>query len=512
MRNTLLIVLDGWGSSPQIEGNAIFNANTPFFNFLIRSYPSTNLNASSVEVGLNWGEMGNSEVGHLNLGSGRVVWQRLALINNAIADKTFFKNETLQKAAQYAQKTGKIHLIGLCSNGGVHSHIDHLWTLLEWAKNKKIKEVFIHVILDGRDTAPKIADKFLKEIEEKLKHYKNAKIASVCGRYFAMDRDKNWDRTQKAFDAIAKGKGTAISSALEGLASAYGKGQRDEFVEPMVVNVGNAPLATVSPEDTVIFFNFREDRARQLTSLFLKNMPTVHFITFTAYSPDLKTEVVFQQVSMKNVLAEVLSAQNLTQVHIAETEKYAHVTYFFDGGRQSPFPGEKYIVVPSCKVKTYDLKPEMSANDIKDQFLKYFQTNKPDFSLINFANGDMVGHTGNFKATIIAVETVDKCLAEIIPIVLKSQTTIIVTADHGNAEEMTRSHGTGEDTEHSTYPVPFIIIDGEKTFSDPGQSVKSDLAVKPAVGVLADVAPTILDIMEITKPVEMTSQSLKGLF
>ncbi|OGD57369.1 phosphoglycerate mutase (2,3-diphosphoglycerate-independent) [Candidatus Berkelbacteria bacterium RBG_13_40_8] len=512
IRPLVLVILDGWGLSPEVSGNAIYSTPTPNFDKLMSLFPITSLHASGEEVGLAWGEMGNSEVGHLNLGTGRVVMQDLPRIDKTIADGTFFKNQELLDAFKFAQANGSnLHLLGLFSAGGVHSHINHLFALLDMAKKQEFSRVFIHLITDGRDTPPQTVLKDLPKLEEKMKSLKIGTIASVMGRYYGMDRDKRWERTEKAFNVLTQANAPKANSALEAINAAYAASKSDEFIEP--VAIANTPR--IAPKDAVIFYNFRSDRARQISDKII-DKGGVYFVSFTSYGhePSPLVKVAFFAEKVTNQLVMLLANNKITQLHIAETEKYPHVTYFFNGGWEEPFAGEERILVPSPKVATYDLRPEMSAKEVMTKFVENFQNKKPQFTVLNFANSDMVGHTGNFEKTCSAVSTVDAALGQISAAVLNSGADLIVTADHGNAEQMVNPQ-TGEiDKEHTTNPVPLILALNEKVSKNPqavSVETKIALAASPPTGVLADITTTIVQRMGLGKPQEMTGQSLEGV-
>jgi len=509
----VLIILDGWGVAPSSPGNAIYKARKPNFNKYCREYFCTVLQVSGQAVGLPYGEMGNSEVGHINIGAGKIVYQDLPRINKAITDGSFNNNPIFLKAFKNIQKNNSnLHLIGLLSNGGVHGSVDHLYALLELAKQQKIKNIYIHVILDGRDMGYKSGLELLEELNNKIKN-SDARIATVTGRFYAMDRDNRWDRIEKAYNAIALGQADKNSnSVIEAVESSYNNNIFDEELEPVIIN-----KIKIKSEDSVIFFNFRPDRARQLTKAFVlpgfdkfvreEYLQGLFFVTMTQYDKNLPVNIAFPPEYVERPLALILSEKDLKQLHIAETEKYAHVTYFINGGTEKIFSGEKDILIPSPKVDTYDKKPEMSAKEIKTEVIKNINNNIFDFIIINFANSDMVGHTGNIKSAIKAIETVDKCLGEIVTAVLEKQGLVIITSDHGNAEELINQN-TGEIIkEHTTNPVPFIIIGNNFKRLDAGDN-EIDLTLLTPSGVLADVAPTILKILNIQKPEQMTGQSL----
>jgi 2,3-bisphosphoglycerate-independent phosphoglycerate mutase len=520
----VLVVLDGWGIAQPYSGNAISQADTKVMDQIIAQYPSMTLRASGEAVGLPWGEAGNSEVGHLNLGLGRILYQELPRINKAISDNAFYKNKALLKAMNHVKENkSQLHLLGLVSNGCVHSSIEHLQALLVMAKEQNIKQVFIHAILDGRDTAYNSGFNFISDIERSISEYGVGEIATISGRFYAMDRDNHWDRTEKAYLAMTEGKGNRGKSALKAIEESYKKKIYDEEFEPTVIDKNGSPRlkeGLISDNDAVIFFNYRSDRARQLTKAFVlpsfnkfprkKYLENLLFVCFTEYEKDLPIEVAFPPEEIKNTLGEVISKAGLKQLRIAETEKYAHVTYFFNGGREIKTEGETHELIPSPRVTSYDLKPEMSANEVTDKLIKAIEEDTYDFILVNFANADMVGHTGNIKATVRAVETVDKCLDRVIKAVLAKDGCVIITADHGNAEmEFNMQTGT-INKEHSASPVPLIIVskqfEGRRLGAQ--DALGSDLSLTKPQGILSDVAPTILKIMGIEKPPEMTGRSL----
>ncbi|RJQ30532.1 2,3-bisphosphoglycerate-independent phosphoglycerate mutase [Candidatus Parcubacteria bacterium] len=517
-----LVVLDGWGIAPPSEGNAVSEAKTPVMDKLIATYPTMALQAAGEAVGLSWGEMGNSEVGHLNLGSGKIIYQSLPRINKEIAEGTFFKNPVFLQAAKIVNKNkSSLHLIGMVSNGGVHSHQDHLYALLELCKRNKIKNVFIHAILDGRDSKKDGSKFFLEQLNEKIKETGTGVIASLCGRFYAMDRNNNWDRTEKAYRAMAEGAAeNKAEDALAAVDESYKKGIYDEEFLPTVIVKNGKPEAVIAEKDAVIFFNFRSDRARQLTAAFVlpgfakfsrTSLKNLFFVCMMEYEKDLPCEVVFPPQHILYPLARVLQDKNLKQVHVAETEKYAHVTFFFNGGKEDVFRGEDRILVPSPAVPTYDQKPEMSAVSITDKLIEAATGKKYDFTIVNFANADMVGHTGIKEATVKAVETVDACLGRYLKVLLSQDGIAIITADHGNAEELINLQ-TGEvDKEHSTNPVPFIVVGNKfegKASEFGNEAISRDLSIISPSGLLSDVAPTILKIMGIKQPQDMTGSPL----
>ncbi|KAA0000612.1 MAG: 2,3-bisphosphoglycerate-independent phosphoglycerate mutase [Thermoplasmata archaeon] len=494
----LLAILDGWGYSNSKIGNAIYYAHTPNFDEYMARYPHTLLEASGEAVGLPAGQMGNSEVGHLNIGAGRIVYQESMKILKAIEDGSFFENKVLKEAMEKAKKS-KLHLMGLIGDGGVHAMMEHLYALLEMAKEMGVKEVYIHCFLDGRDTPPKSAIKHIRQLEEKIGEIGIGEIASLIGRYFAMDRDKKWDRTKKAYDMLVKGRRRLVKNAEEGIKIAYENGETDEFIQPTVIE----GKSRIENGDVVIFFNFRPDRARQLTEAFIRDdfhafprLPLkVHFVTLTQYDDSFNTPAAFKAEKIKNTLGEVLARHKLKQLRIAETEKYAHVTYFFNGGEEKPFEGEDRCLIPSPKVATYDLKPEMSAYEVTEEVIRRIESRKYDFIVLNYANPDMVGHTGIWKAILKALEVVDECIGKVVDAVMKQDGIAIVTSDHGNAEEMLED-GMPK-TAHTTNPVPFILIGADENLRK---------------GNLGDIAPTILEFLDIEKPEEMSGRSLMRKF
>ncbi len=518
----MLLILDGFGIAAPGNGNAVSLAKKPVLNSFISDYPTLTLQASGEAVGLSWGEMGNSEVCHLNLGSGQIIYQTLPKINKSIEDGNFLTNDKLVAAVKYAKKNKtKLHLMGLFSNGGVHSHQDHLYALLDLCKKYDIKDVFVHAFLDGRDTGKDRALGFIKQLQEKLKEVGFGKIASLSGRFYAMDRDNHWDREEKAYRAIAEGKsGAKFDDPVKAIESSYAQNVFDEEFIPAVMMAGGKPVATVDDKDAMIFFNFRADRARQMTAIFSlpgfdkfkrKEIKDLQFTTFTQYEKDLPVDIVFPDEDIQMPIARIISDNNLKQLHAAETEKYAHVTFFFNGRREDPFPGESRILVPSPAVPSYDQKPEMSVVELTDKLLKSIKEGQNDFYIVNFANPDMVGHTGVIPAAVKAVETCDKCLGQIADAVLASGGSMIITADHGNCDEMINLQ-TGEvDKEHSTNPVPFVVVGEQwkgKTLVSGLDSANGDLSVLTPAGILSDVSPTILKLLGIEQPSDMTGSSL----
>jgi 2,3-bisphosphoglycerate-independent phosphoglycerate mutase len=507
MKKTALLILDGWGIGDGSKADAIANSKTPFVDELYKKYPHTTLKTSGENVGLPDGQMGNSEVGHLNIGAGRVVYQDLALINKAIREKTIDANPALVKAFEYAQKNNKaLHFMGLVSEGGVHSSQAHLHYLCDMTKAYGLKNVFIHAFTDGRDTDPKSGLSYLTNLENHLKTFfpnKEVKIASVIGRYYAMDRDKRWERVKQAYDLLIKGVGTPTQHVLKAIENSYNAGVTDEFIKPIVVvNESQQAIGTIKENDAVICFNFRTDRCREITQVLTQqNMPEqgmqtlpLYYVTMTNYDSTFKNvHIVYDKDNLVNTLGEVLEAAGKKQIRIAETEKYPHVTFFFSGGREKEFAGEKRIMIPSPKVATYDLQPQMSAIELTDAIVPELKKGSADFVCLNFANPDMVGHTGVYSAIVKAVETVDGCLKRVVEAGLEGGFSFIIIADHGNADIAINPDGS-PNTAHTTNPVPCILIDNEIKKINPGK--------------LADIAPTLLTLMGIKVPKEMTGNSL----
>ena len=502
-KKVILMILDGWGKSPDPKVSAIDNANTPFIDSLYNKYPNASLRTDGLNVGLPEGQMGNSEVGHMNLGAGRIIYQDLAKINLAVANKTLNTEKVLVDAFQYAKDNNKdVHFLGLVSDGGVHSHIEHLKGLIDATQDFGLKKVFVHAFTDGRDVDPKSGGFFISSLENHIKDT-SAKLASIIGRYYAMDRDKRWERVKLAYDLLVNGEGTHTTNALDAIHNNYNADITDEFIKPIVmVDDNDQPVAKIKPDDVVIFFNFRTDRGRQLTEVLTQedhheqNMHKLklYFVTLTNYDESYKNiKVVYNKDNISETLGEVLEKNHKKQIRIAETEKYPHVTFFFSGGREVPFEGETRLLCPSPKVATYDLKPEMSAFDLKDALIPELQKGEVDFVCLNFANGDMVGHTGVMAAAIKACEAVDTCAKAVIETALANGYTTIVIADHGNCETMINPDGS-PNTAHTTNPVPIILVDNDiKHIKD---------------GILGDIAPTILDLMGIPQPEVMTQHSL----
>ena len=500
-KKALLMILDGWGLGDQKKDDVIFNTPTPYWDYLMNTYPHSQLQASGENVGLPDGQMGNSEVGHLNIGAGRVVYQDLVKINRACADNSILKNPEIVAAFSYAKENGKnVHFMGLTSNGGVHSSLVHLFKLCDIAKEYNIDNTFIHCFMDGRDTDPKSGKGFIEELSAHCE--KSAgKIASIIGRYYAMDRDKRWERVKEAYDLLVKGEGKKAADMVQAMQESYDEGVTDEFIKPIV----NANFdGTIKEGDVVIFFNYRNDRAKELTVVLtqqdmpeagMRTIPGLQYYCMTPYDASFKgVHILFDKENVSNTLGEYLAAKGLNQLHIAETEKFAHVTFFFNGGRETPYDNEDRILVPSPKVATYDLKPEMSAYEVKDKLVAAINENKYDFIVVNFANGDMVGHTGIYEAIEKAVVAVDACVKDVIEAAKAQDYEAIIIADHGNADHALNEDGT-PNTAHSLNPVPCVYVTENK-------------AAKVEDGRLADVAPTILKIMGLEAPAEMNGNVL----
>jgi 2,3-bisphosphoglycerate-independent phosphoglycerate mutase len=502
-KKVILMILDGWGKSPDPKVSAIDNAQIPFINSLYTKYPSASLRTDGLHVGLPEGQMGNSEVGHMNLGAGRIVYQDLVKINLAVENKTLREEKVLKDAFAYAKTNNKnIHLLGLVSNGGVHSHINHLFGLLDATHDYGLENVFVHAFTDGRDVDPKSGYGFISDLEDHMKKT-TGKVATVTGRYYAMDRDKRWERVKLAYDGMVHGEGEKTQNLLESIKTNYDNGVTDEFIKPLIAtDKNNEPIATIKDDDVVIFFNFRTDRGRQLTEVLSQsdfheqNMHklNLHYVTLTNYDDNYKgINVVFNKDNLSDTLGEVLEKHHKKQIRIAETEKYPHVTFFFSGGQEKPFEGETRILRNSPKVATYDLKPEMSAFELTDALVPELKKGDVDFVCLNFANGDMVGHTGVMAAAIKACEAVDACVKTVVTTALENDYTTILIADHGNCETMINPDGS-PNTAHTTNPVPIILIDKElKTIKD---------------GILGDIAPTVLKLIGLPQPEAMTQKSL----
>ena len=497
-----MVILDGWGIGNKGKGDVIFNTPTPYIDSLCKNYPCSQLEASGENVGLPDGQMGNSEVGHLNIGAGRIVYQDLVKINRACADGSILKNKEIIGAYEYAVRNGKdVHLMGLTSNGGVHSSLDHLFKLVEIGKEYGVNNTYVHCFMDGRDTDPQSGKGFIEQLTAKCKEVGNAAIADIVGRFYAMDRDKRWERVKVAYDLIVGGIGKASDDMVAAMQESYDEGVTDEFVKPIKNTKVNG---TIKEGDVVIFFNYRNDRAKELTIVLtqqdmesqgMKTIPGIQYYCMTPYDASFQNvHILFPKENVENTLGEYLSSQGKKQLHTAETEKYAHVTFFFNGGRENPFDGEERILVASPKVQTYDLKPEMSAYEVKDKLVDAIKQDKFDFIVVNFANGDMVGHTGVYTAIEAAVKAVDQCVSEVVEAAKTTDYEIIIIADHGNADNALNPDGSAN-TAHSLNPVPFIYVTANKN-------------AKVQNGVLADVAPSILHIMGLKQPAEMTGKCL----
>lgn len=507
-RPTMLIILDGFGLTPNTYGNAVAQAYTPDLDAIFRTYPHTELMACGRDVGLPDGQMGNSEVGHLNIGAGRIVYQELTNISNAIEDGRLFENKALIKAMDHAvSNTSALHLFGLLSDGGVHSHIDHLFALIDMAKKKNVKDVYVHCFLDGRDVPPRCAVTYIEKLEDYMAEISIGRIATVTGRYYAMDRDNRWKRIEKAYLAITEGFGETTATGTEAVTNAYARGENDEFVLPTVVLNDDRPVATVNDGDSIIMYNFRPDRAREITRAFVskrgsfdgfdrtKVINDLCYICMTQYDASMPdVPIAFPPEKLKNTLGEYLADNGIKQLRIAETEKYAHVTFFFNGGVEKPNKNEERILIPSPKVATYDLQPEMSAYILTDKVLELIDSDKFDVIILNFANADMVGHTGIMKAAIAAIEALNNCVTKIKEKILSKGGQLLLTADHGNADVMLNDHGASV-TAHSLNPVPLVHIANKPVQLKDG-------------GRLADIAPTLLELINLPIPGEMTGESL----
>ena len=503
-KKAILIICDGWGIGDKGKDDVIYNTPTPYWDYLINTYPNSQLQASGENVGLPDGQMGNSEVGHLNIGAGRVVYQDLVKINKACRENSILENLEIKRAYEYAKNNDKqIHFLGLVSDGGVHSSMDHLFKLTEISQKYGITKSYVHCFMDGRDTDPKSGKGFIKQLENHLKTT-GGKIASIIGRYYAMDRDKRWERVKEAYDLLVKGVGRQSDDMVKAMGESYADDVTDEFIKPIVHTENGKPIAVIEEGDVVIFFNFRNDRAKELTIVLtqqdipeagMTTIPGLQYFTMTPYDATFKgLYILFDKDNVNNTLGEHLSSKSLTQLHIAETEKYAHVTFFFNGGREAPYDGEERILVASPKVATYDLKPEMSAYEVKDKLVEAINTNKYDYIVCNYANGDMVGHTGIYEAIEKAVTAVDACLKDTIEAAKANDYEVIIIADHGNADRALNEDGS-PNTAHSLNPVPFVYV-------------TKNTSAKVSDGILADVAPSILHIMGIEQPKEMTGKNL----
>ncbi len=501
-KKALLMILDGWGIGNKGKGDVIYNTPTPYIDSLWRDYPCSQLLASGENVGLPDGQMGNSEVGHLNIGAGRIVYQDLVKINRACADGSILKNKEIVAAYEYAMQTGKnVHLMGLTSNGGVHSSLDHLFKLVEIGREYGVNHTYVHCFMDGRDTDPQSGKGFIAQLAEKCAEAGNADIADIVGRFYAMDRDKRWERVKVAYDLLISGEGKQATDMVAAMQESYDDGVTDEFIKP----IHNASVdGTIKEGDVVIFFNYRNDRAKELTIVLtqqnmeeqgMTTIPGLHYCCMTPYDASFTgVHILFPKENVSNTLGEYIASKGLKQLHTAETEKYAHVTFFFNGGRETPYEGEERILVASPKVQTYDLKPEMSAYEVKDKLVDAIRQDKFDFIVVNFANGDMVGHTGIYEAIEKAVRAVDTCVSEVVEAAKATDYEVIIIADHGNADNAINPDGT-VNTAHSLNPVPFIYVTANKH-------------ARVENGVLADVAPSILHIMGLEQPREMTGKNL----
>lgn len=507
---TALIILDGFGHRDAVAYNAIRTDGAVHFKKLWENYPHTYIQASGLDVGLPAGQMGNSEVGHLNIGAGRIVYQELTRITKSIDDGDFFRNPAFLKAMDNCkQKNSALHLMGLCSDGGVHSHLEHLYALVRMAKEQGLSKVYIHCFMDGRDTPPRSGEGYIRQLEEKLNEIGAGEIATVSGRYYAMDRDNRFERVERAYAALVYGEGFTAESGHEAMEKSYARGDSDEFVQPTVILKNGKPVATVQPDDSIIFFNFRPDRARELTRAFLfadfdgferkKGFFPLTYVSMTQYDKTFedKLSVAFKPETLQNTLGQYLAKLHKTQLRIAETEKYAHVTFFFNGGVEAPNPLEDRCLVPSPKVATYDLKPEMSAYEVTEEAVKRIDSGKYDVMVLNFANPDMVGHTGVMEAAVKAVHAVDACLEKVVDAILRQGGRCIITADHGNCEYMWDEKQNAPFTAHTTNPVPCVLVDDTRK----NVKLRSD-------GRLSDLSPTLLDLMGVEKPAEMTGNTL----
>lgn len=507
---TALIILDGFGHRDAVAYNAIRTDGAVHFKKLWENYPHTYIQASGLDVGLPAGQMGNSEVGHLNIGAGRIVYQELTRITKSIEDGDFFRNPAFLKAMDNCkQKKTALHLMGLCSDGGVHSHLEHLYALVRMAKEQGLSKVYIHCFMDGRDTPPRSGEGYIRQLEEKLNEIGAGEIATVSGRYYAMDRDNRFERVERAYAALVYGEGFTAESGHEAMEKSYARGDSDEFVQPTVILKNGKPVATVQPDDSIIFFNFRPDRARELTRAFLfadfdgferkKGFFPLTYVSMTQYDKTFedKLSVAFKPETLQNTLGQYLAKLHKTQLRIAETEKYAHVTFFFNGGVEAPNPLEDRCLIPSPKVATYDLKPEMSAYEVTEEAVKRIDSGKYDVMILNFANPDMVGHTGVMEAAVKAVHAVDACLEKVVDAILRQGGRCIITADHGNCEYMWDEKQNAPFTAHTTNPVPCVLVDDTRK----NVKLRSD-------GRLSDLSPTLLDLMGVEKPAEMTGNTL----
>ena len=514
----ILVILDGYGRGPENAANAIFKAKKPNIDFIEKNFPMTNLQASGIAAGLPWGEEGNSEVGHLNLGAGQIVYQYLPRVTFAIRDGSFFKKPALLQVAEHVKKNNSsLHIIGLVGGGNAHSYIDHLYAILEFAKKENLKDIFIHAFTDGRDSPSKDALDFYEKVQNKLnRDYPFAKIASLIGRHYGMDRDNNWDRIETAYRLLTESQGEISPDVKTAIKSDYDKNITDEFIAPKVILHPSAKDGgSIKDGDAVVFFNFREDSARQLTRAFVeekfdkferKKINNLYFVTMTRYEKDLPLNVLFEPLEIKKMLAKVISDAGKKQIHIAETEKYAHVTYFFNGGIENSMPNEDRLLIPTKRDHDFAEDPTMSASEITEKLIEAVNSKKYDFIIANYANADMVGHTGNFQATVSTIEVLDGEVGKIVAEVLKINSALIITADHGNADEMIDLLTGIPSPEHTTNPVPFYLIGND--FKREKSQEKLEVEKIEVNGILADVAPTILELMELSQPPEMTGKSL----
>ncbi len=516
----VLIILDGWGIAAPSRANAISLAKTPNMDSYLTTYPGLSLQAAGESVGLAWGEMGNSEVGHLSMGSGRILYQSLPRITHSIFDKSFFSNPSLLAACQHVkQNNSALHLMGMVSSGGVHSYNEHLYALLELAAEQKLTQVFVHVFLDGRDTPFNSGANFIAKLKDKMKQLGVGKIASLSGRFYAMDRDNHWERIAKAYKAMVEGESKAyFTDASEAIEASYAAQVYDEQFEPVVITDGTKPIGLIKDGDAVISFNFRADRMREITKAIIlpgfdkfprTYMQKLLFVSMTEYEKDLPLQIAFAPQVVETPVAKVISDAGLSQLHIAETEKYAHVTYFFNGGQEKTFPKEDHVLIPSLKVASYDQKPAMSAREITTRVISEIREVKYDFIVLNYANADMVGHTGNLAATIEAIEVLDDCIGKVVEVTLSYEGAVIITADHGNAENMFNLQTGVIDKEHSNHAVPCILIGKAWEHKNVVGGVSgTDLSQAQSSGVLADVGPTVLKVLGLKKPPEMNGTAL----
>ncbi|MFH0951775.1 MAG: 2,3-bisphosphoglycerate-independent phosphoglycerate mutase [Patescibacteria group bacterium] len=518
----VLVILDGWGVAVPSRGNAIDMAKTPVYDELIMKYPTTVLQAAGDAVGLPYGEMGNSEVGHLSMGTGRIIYQDLPRIMKGISDGTFFENQAFLKAIEHVKKNkSTFHIVGMFSSGGVHSANEHGHALIELCAQQKLSDVAIHVILDGRDTAQDSGKKFVEKLQSIIKEVGVGRIATIAGRYFSMDRDNRWDRVAKSYRAMVMGEGVKTADPLAAIDQSYEKNVFDEQLEPVVITDEKNPPRLIKDGDAAVFFNFRSDRARQLTKTFVlpgftkfdrgNYLKDLLFVTMTEYDKDLPVAIAYPPVIVENSLAKVLSDAGIKQLHIAETEKYAHVSFFFNGGQEKAWPGEERALIPSPMVASYDQTPAMGSREITDRLVRELKSGQYGFVVVNYANADMVGHTGSIESTVKAVEVIDECLGRILKTVLSLNWVMMITADHGNAEDKINPQTGFINKEHTANPVPLILASNEWQRRDTTTEVGQNLATLSASGVLADVAPTILDIMGLTKPPDMTGRSLLNI-